>query len=86
MEENREKSSLKTNPFSFRAAFDSLPRNKQSEVKRKIMNIIHVTTEKSVWDRINGNIEPKVSEAKAFEQLFRSYGIKIVWGANSEEQ
>lgn len=67
-------------PYSMQYAYDCLPKNKLAEFRNKIKVIIKTTTENSVYDRITGRIEPKISEAKAFELLFKSYGIKLEWG------
>ena len=76
---------LVVNKYSFRVAYDSLPRNKQSEARDKIKQVFSVKTNKAVWDRIAGKTEPKVSEADAIEQLFtKYYGIKVIWGAKNE--
>ena len=42
-------------------------------------------SDKAVYDRIAGRTEPKLSEAQAIEQIFKSHGITIVWGAKYEE-
>ena len=71
--------------YSFKGAYNSLPRNKQTEVRGKIKLIFGVKTEKAVWARIAGATEPKVSEAAAIELLFtKDYGIKVKWGTNNE--
>lgn len=81
MQENSE-NTLVVNKYSFRVAYDSLPRNKQSEARGKIKKVFGVKTDKAVWARIAGITEPKVSEAAAIEQLFlKNYGIKVIWGA-----
>jgi hypothetical protein len=77
MNENSEKS---PKPYSFRFAYDSLPKMKQAEVREKLRKVLGVKGNVSVYLRISGEIEPKASEAKAIEQLFKSYGIKITWG------
>lgn len=85
MEENSENTLIvKTPEYSFQYSYNCLPKNKMGEVRNKIREIIGTTTEKSVYDRICGFIEPRVSEARAFEQLFKTYGIKIEWGKHYE--
>lgn len=86
MEENSEKTLNTPGEYSFRSAYDSLPKKKLGEARKKIKQILNVTTDKSVYARIAGTPEPKVSEAKAIEQLFRSYGIKVIWGEKSTEE
>ena len=72
---------LSENEYSFRCAYDCLPKNKMSEVRHKIKAILNVKSDKAVYDRIAGRTEPKISEATAIEQVFRNYGITIEWGA-----
>jgi len=86
MEENSEKTLNTAGEYSFRCAYDSLPKNKLGEARRKIKEILGVKTDKAVYDRIAGKPEPKMSEAKAIELLFKSYGIKLVWGEKQPEQ
>ena len=79
MEVNSE--NILVNNYSFRGAYDSLPRNKQAEVRGQIKKVFGVSSDKAVWARIAGITEPKVSEAAAIEQLFlKNYGIKVIWG------
>ena len=51
------------------------------EVKERIMDALHITTRVSWAARLNGTIEPKVSEAKDIESIFADYDITDVWGA-----
>jgi hypothetical protein len=53
-------------------------------VRKKIMNTLGITTRSSWSARLNGTVEPKVSEAKAIESIFASYGINEVWGRWNE--
>lgn len=83
MNNNSEKT---PNPFSFRFSYDSMPRKKQIEVRKQLRQLFGVKGDASVYLRINGDIEPKASEVKAIEQIFKSYGVKVVWGKNSDIQ
>ena len=51
-----------------------------SNVKHEIMITLGITTNVAWLNRLNGKVEPKVSEAKAIEETFAKYGIKEVWG------
>ena len=44
------------------------------------MITLGITTNVAWLNRLNGKVEPKVSEAKAIEETFAKYGIKEVWG------
>ena len=69
--------------FSFWKGWSQVRLKDQTEVKEKIMSALGlVTSSRMTWcSRRNGKVEPKVSEAKAIEDVFHEYGIKEVWGA-----
>lgn len=67
--------------FSFQKGFSQVKQRDIKNVKRKIMSALGISTRPSWTARLNGVVEPKVSEAKAIEEIFAEYGIKQVWGA-----
>lgn len=67
--------------FSFQKGFSQVKQKDIKNVKRKIMSALGISTRPSWTARLNGVVEPKVSEAKAIEEVFAEYGIKQVWGA-----
>lgn len=66
--------------YSFQKGYNQIKLQDKNIVKRKIMRALKITTPPSWYQRLNGNIEPRVSEAKAIEAIFAKYGIKDVWG------
>ena len=44
------------------------------------MDALGLTTKAAFYNRLNGDVEPKVSEAKAIEDIFNNYGITEIWG------
>ena len=50
------------------------------EVKAEIMSALGITTNVSWINRRSGKIEPKISEARAIEEIFAKRGITDVWG------
>ncbi|MDR0207053.1 MAG: hypothetical protein LBI45_07350 [Bacteroidales bacterium] len=66
------------NLFSFKRAYESLPANKKSEVRAKIMSELSKESY-AFYQRMNGRVEPKVSEAQKIEAIFAEYGITEVW-------
>lgn len=66
--------------FSFRHGFMQVKNKDLQDVKQKIMTAIGVETRAAWLNRLNGKVEPKVSEAEAIEAIFRQYGITKVWG------
>ena len=69
------------NEFSFKMGFSQLRQKDVPKVKERIMSSLGITTRSSWSARLNGAVEPKVSEAKTIELIFADYGIKQVWGA-----
>jgi len=44
------------------------------------MIALDITTRQPFLDRLNGKIEPRVTEVERIEQIFAEYGITEVWG------
>ena len=66
--------------FSFKKGYDQLPKSDYRKVRQEIMDVLKIRTLQSFYQRLNGQIEPKVSEAEAIEAVFAKYGITEVWG------
>ncbi|MDD4593138.1 MAG: hypothetical protein PHG06_22365 [Parabacteroides sp.] len=49
------------------------------------MSALGLTTRAAWWQRLNGIVEPKVSEAAAIEKIFTDFGITDIWGDESYE-
>ncbi len=69
------------NEFSFKLGFSQVKRKDVQEVKNRIMNALGLRTRVSWYARLNGTVEPKVSEAKIIESVFADFGITQVWGS-----
>ncbi len=69
------------NEFSFKLGFSQVKRKDVQEVKNRIMNALGLRTRVSWYARLNGSVEPKVSEAKIIESVFADFGITQVWGS-----
>jgi len=69
------------NPYSFKTAYESLPANKQSEVRQKIMDTFNLKLT-SFYRWMRGEPEPRLSEADTIAAIFAEYGIKKVWNNN----
>jgi hypothetical protein len=70
----------KIRPHSFRRGYDQLKRGEYLEVRREIMDALNITTEMSFYNRLNGKVIPKVTEAEVIEGIFAKRGILEVWG------
>ncbi len=71
--------------FSFQKGFSQVQQKDVSEVKNKIMSALNIRTRPGWKYRLDGRIEPKVSEAAAIETIFAEYGITDVWGEYEPE-
>lgn len=66
--------------FSFKKGYQQVQQKDAKEVRQKIMTALNLTSRRSWGLRLNGFIEPKVSEAQTIENIFQEYGITDVWG------
>ena len=65
--------------YSFKKGFDQVPVGKAEAVKAELMMALKIES-KSAWlRRLNGNVDPRVSEIAAVESVFAAHGIKNVW-------
>ena len=69
-----------TERFSFKKGFRQLPVCKTKEVQEAIMSALGVSGRMSWYYRLNGKIEPRVSEAESIEAIFHQYNITEIWG------
>ena len=70
----------KTN-WGFDRGFKQLRLCEVDDVKTEIMVALGIATNMSFLRRKSGVIEPKISEAKAIEEIFAKRGITDIWGA-----
>jgi hypothetical protein len=66
--------------FSFKKGFSQVMQKDAVDVRAEIMTALNITTRSSWSARLNGNVEPKVSEAQEIERIFAKYGVTDVWG------
>ena len=69
------------NEFSFKLGFSQVKRKDVQEVKNRIINDLGLRNRVRWYARLNGTVEPKVSEAKIIESVFADFGITQVWGS-----
>ena len=68
------------NRFSFRNGWSQVRQGDARAVRNKLMIALDITTRQPFLDRLNGKIEPRVTEVERIEQIFAEYGITEVWG------
>lgn len=66
--------------FSFKRGFGQVKIKDQQSVRSKIMKALDINSRGAWRLRLEGEIEPRVSEAQAIEKIFSEYGIKDIWG------
>lgn len=69
-----------TTCFSFKKGFRQLPVAKTKEVKESIMQALEIKGKMTWYARLNGKVEPRVSEAQKIEEIFYMYNITDIWG------
>ena len=70
----------KIRPHSFRRGYDQLQRKDIQAAKREIMDALEITSDIGFYNRLNGKVIPKVTEAEVIESIFAKYGVIEVWG------
>ena len=70
----------KIRPHSFRRGYDQLQRKDIVAAKREIMEALKITSDIGFYNRLNGKVIPKVTEAEVIESIFAKYGVIEVWG------
>lgn len=66
--------------FSFSRGWSQVRNGDIPACREKLMAALNVTTRAAFLVRMKGKVEPKVSEAKAVEDVFSEFGITDVWG------
>lgn len=66
--------------FSFKKGYRQLTVEQIPKVREKICKALHLAEVTSFYPRLNGKVEPRISEAKAIENVFAEYGITDIWG------
>ena len=67
--------------FSFNKGWSQVKNGDIPECRNKLMSAFNIKTRAAFLNRLKGDVEPKVSEVKAIEDVFAEFGIKDIWGA-----
>lgn len=72
--------------YSFQKGLNQVKVGRKQAVRQKIMDALELKSVAAYYQRLNGHIEPKVSEAKAIEKIFSEErpSIKEVWGVDAK--
>ena len=68
--------------YSFQHGINQVKVGRKQIIRNKIMRALDLKSVPAWYQRLNGNVEPKVSEAKAIEEIFAQERppIREVWG------
>ncbi len=66
--------------FSFNKGWSKVKNGDIPECRKKLMAALNIKTRAAFLNRLNGDVEPKISEVKAIENVFAEYGVLDVWG------
>lgn len=67
--------------FSFKKGFMQVKQKDAPAAKREIMNAIGITTRVAWATRLNGKVEPRISEAESIAEILSKYGVNgEIWG------
>lgn len=66
--------------FSFQKGWSQVKIGDVAECREKLMKAMNITTRAAWGKRLKGEVEPRISEVKAIEDVFSEYGIEDVWG------
>ena len=67
--------------FAFVRGMNRVPAMHVVDCKNEICATLGWNNRTSWYKHLYGEIEPRVSEAQAIEQVFAKYGVTDVWGA-----
>lgn len=65
--------------FSFEKGYVQLSIQQRKEVKKEVMDSLNLKSRRGWSDRLRGIVEPKISEYRKIESIFKKRGIKDIW-------
>ena len=66
--------------YSFRNGWLQVRQGDIRVVRKKLYHALGITTAVAFCNRLNGKVEPRVSEHESIERIFAEHGITEVWG------
>jgi hypothetical protein len=66
--------------YAFKKGFSQVRKDRTKLVRKRIMKALGILTPPAFYQRLNGVVEPKISQAKIIEAVFAKEGITEVWG------
>ena len=65
--------------YSFKKGYQKLSQSNAVKFRKELIKELGITRA-SFYPRMRGEVEPKVSEYKLINKLFKKYGISDIWG------
>lgn len=65
--------------YSFKRGWGKVPNKLTKTVRLEIMELLDINRS-NFYNRLNGDVEPRVSEAANIEKIFLNHGITDIWG------
>ena len=66
--------------YSFMKGWKQLPQGEMKAVRAEICKALGDVSLPTFYARLQGKPEPRISEAKAIEEIFSKRGITEIWG------
>ncbi len=66
--------------YAFLRGWKQVRQGDVRQCREDVMKALGLTTRMAFHQRLNGNVEPRVSEAKIIEEVFARYGVTDIWG------
>ena len=68
--------------FSFQRGLNEAKGGDADTIKAEIIELLQLKSKSQWYQRLNGHVEPKVSEKEGIEEIFVKYGVKKskIWG------
>ena len=70
----------KKRSYSFMRGYRQLKVDQVKDFKMQIMEALNIKTRSAFQSRLKGNVEPRMTEAKAIEDIFKRFNITNLWG------
>lgn len=67
------------NRFSFRKGYEQLAQKDVKDFRNRLCERLGIK-DGSIYRKMSGEVEPKMSEGRIIEEVFAEFGVTDVWG------
>ena len=75
------KNSKNYSKYSFQKGLDHLMVKDYFQIRKELKELLGITTNVGLRNRIDGVVKPNIAEKNAIENLFSKYGVTDIWGS-----